>query len=128
MDDSVRQKLFAFKSSCRLYQNEKEAVRHLEKKYPGIEKLSEQGLSVQQLDSFGFQGDKELYIFMKQDIAFVESTFDRIEKECGHSARVLMYSLYVLGLTQTAVSEESGITRRQLQYSLNKWIRKVFDD
>ncbi|MCR5229708.1 MAG: hypothetical protein K6D03_06250 [Solobacterium sp.] len=128
MDDLIKQRLFAFRSSCRLYLNEKETAKQLEDKYPGIEKLSDQSLSVPHLESYGYKGDKELYIFLKQDIKFVEETFDRIEKTCGSSARVLMYSLYVLGMTQAAAAEENGISRRQLQYSLNKWIRAVFDD
>ena len=41
---------------------------------------------------------------------------------------MIIYKLYVEGKTQSDVAEEYHMTRRQLQYSLGKWTKALFDE
>ena len=70
----------------------------------------------------------ELYQFLKDDSRFVEETFDKITETCGNNAKVLIWALFVENRIQTDVADEFGLTRRQLQYSVDKWLQEVFCD
>ena len=102
-----REKIEAFKASCRVYQNEKEALES----YHSTN-----------------QGDRFMYELMEDDVNFVEEAFERIEDECGTQAKLLFYLLYVKGEPQIDLAKRFGLTRRQLQQSIYKWQNQVFPD
>ena len=100
-----RDKIDAFRDSCRVYLKEKETEANL-------------------------KGDSdELFVrFLKEDIQYVEDTFEKIRNECGIDAENVIRKLFVEEETQKQVAYEFGITRRQLQYSLYRWLRQVFEN
>lgn len=98
-----REKIDAFKESCRVYLKEKEIAAGLN------------------------QESEELFVrFLKEDIQFVEDTFEQIRTECGNDARSVVWKLFVDDKTQAEVAYEFGISRRQLQYSLYNWFHRIF--
>lgn len=99
-----RQKVEAFKDSCRMYESEKAAQAELSK------------------------GNEMLARFIKDDIAFTEDTFARILEECGEAARQAVYELFVEEKTQLDVAYNMGISRRKLQYMVNQWLHTVFEE
>lgn len=101
-----KDKLDAFKSSCRVYKQEKLNLEKL---------LQEESDPV-----------KAQYIrYVQEDVVFVEGKLDEIEEKCGPNARLMVWELFVENKTQASVAEEYHLTRRQLQYSVNKWMREV---
>lgn len=102
-----RDKVEAFKASCRVYLNEKDALE------------SYHSTNI---------GDRFMYEMMEDDVDFVEEIFERIEEECGTQAKLMFYLLYVKAETQIDVAAKFGITRRQLQQQIYKWQRQVFED
>ncbi len=126
-NDNFKQLAGAFKSSCRVYVKEKERVKFLEEKYPELADMTvdPQHFKLDLSDNNG-RGNLELYQFLKDDIRFVEETFEKITEVCGNNAKVLIWALFVENRIQTDVADEFGLTRRQLQYSVDKWLREVF--
>lgn len=98
-----RHKVDAFKDSCKIYESEKE---HL-------------AASME---------DETLKMYMEEDVAFVEDVFSCLEKKCGRVARQALYELFVLEKTQEDVAFRMHISRRQLQYQVNGWLRTVFGE
>ena len=127
--EGYRQRAEAFKNSCRVYLKEKERIRKLEEKYPGLAEadFSEDTFRIDLTEENG-QGNMELYQFLKDDSRFVEETFQKITDTCGNNAKVLIWALFVENRIQTDVADEFGLTRRQLQYSVDKWLQEVFRD
>ena len=109
-EQDYKEKLTAFKSSCRVYRQEKEMIEDLSSRESG-----------------GAFGNEKLLEFMKEDVAFVDKMFDRINEKCGSNARLMIWLLFVEEKTQVDVAYQYGLTRRQLQYSLNNWMHKVLD-
>lgn len=99
-----RQKIEAFKDSCRMYENEKASQAELS------------------------EGNEMLAKYLSDDIAFTEDTFARILEECGETARQAVYELFVEEKTQLDVAYNMGISRRKLQYLVNQWLRTVFEE
>lgn len=66
--------------------------------------------------------------YLAEDISFVEDTFLALEEECGLQAKNTVWKLFVEERTQIDVAFESGMSRRQLQYLINKWLHAVFED
>lgn len=98
-----REKIDAFRESCRVYLKEKEVAAGLN------------------------QESEEMFArFLREDIQFVEDTFERIKNECGNDARSVVWKLFVDDKTQAEVAYEFGISRRQLQYSLYNWFHRIF--
>ena len=98
-----KQKVEAFKDSCKMYQSEKI-----------------------QLESVN---DNEiLKKYLEEDISFVEKTFSELEDECGLRAKNTVWELFVEERTQVDVAFEMNMSRRQLQYLINKWLHAVFED
>ena len=97
-----------FRSSARFYLSNK--------------KMSEEYMS-------GNQGGKDdrLLNFILEDLRFAEDSFEVIRTKCGPSARLITYLLYVENRKQVDVAEMLGISRRQLQYSLDRWMKTAFD-
>ena len=124
-----KQRADAFKNSCRVYLKEKERIRKLEEKYPGLAEadFSQDTFRIDLTGEYG-QGNMELYQFLKDDCSFVEETFEKITETCGNNAKVLLWALFVENRIQTDVADEFGLTRRQLQYSVDKWLQEVFRD
>ena len=127
--EAYRQRAEAFKNSCRVYLKEKERIRRLEEKYPGLAEadFSEDTFRIDLTEENG-QGNMELYQFLKDDSRFVEETFQKITDTCGNNAKVLIWALFVENRIQTDVADEFGLTRRQLQYSVDKGLQEVFRD
>lgn len=98
-----REKIDAFRESCRVYLKEKQAASALT------------------------EDSEEMFIrFLSEDIQFVENTFEKIRQECGIDAENVIRRLFVDDMTQSEVAYEFGISRRQLQYSLYIWFQRVF--
>lgn len=72
------------------------------------------------------QQDDRMYSYILEDLKFVENSLDEIMEKCGTAARLIVYLLYVENRTQEDVAGIFGITRRQLQYSLIRWLDTVF--
>ena len=69
----------------------------------------------------------ELYQFLNADIEYVDGIFEQIETLCGSNAKVIIWSLFVENRIQEDVAAEYGLSRRQVQYSVEKWMLEVFD-
>lgn len=99
----------AFHASCRAYRNEKENLLRY-KNAQGLDALTEQ-----------------MVRFMQEDVDYVDKILDRIEKKCGTNARLMIFLLFVEEKTQVDIAHEFGITRRQVQYSMDKWLHAALD-
>ncbi len=99
----------AFKDSCRTYLQEKKL---LAKMNPNTD------------DPIL----KTRYRFLKEDIQYTEKMLNRVEELCGTNARLMVYELLVENRTQTQVAKEYNITRRQVQYSLEKWMDMILKE
>lgn len=129
VDNSYRSKLAAFRTSCRVYQKEKQEMDHLVSKYPDLAKVKPEKNAVK-LDphmNHGL-GNIELYQLLAQDIRYVDDVFVRIDEKCGHTAYLMLWMLFIEGRTQQSVAESFGLTRRQIQYSMDKWMKQVLND
>ena len=106
---NYKESLEAFRASCRAYRNEKEnLVRY--RNVQGLNPLTEQMVK-----------------FMREDVAFVDATLEKIEQTCGTNARLMIFLLFVEERTQVDIAHEFGITRRQVQYSMDKWLHVALD-
>lgn len=72
--------------------------------------------------------DSQVLNYLHDDISFVEKTLQKVVDLFGPGAGLIIYKLYVEGKTQSDVAEEYHMTRRQLQYSLGKWTKALFDE
>ena len=105
-EQEYKDKLDAFKSSCRVYKNEKKMLAEAEMKKTWF-------------------GDEQLHRFMKEDVEYVDGMFEKIGKKCGVNARLMLWMMFVDENTQADVAFRFGLSRRQLQYSMNKWMHTV---
>ena len=81
-----KESLEAFKASCRAYRNEKEnLVRYKNVQY--LNPLTEQ-----------------LVKFMKEDVDYVDRTLEKIEKQCGTNAKLMIFLLFVEERTQVDIA------------------------
>lgn len=103
-----KEKLDAFKSSCRVYKHEKQMLEEADLRK-------------------GIFGDEQLYRFMQEDVDYVDRMFETIASKCGINARLMIWLMFVEETTQADVAYRFGLSRRQLQYSMNKWMRQVLD-
>jgi hypothetical protein len=101
------EKIEAFQASCRMYRKEKDRVHILE--------------TMDRLPS-----DDIILDYMHEDIHFVEKYMEKFRKLCGPNSKVMIWLLYVEGERQVDVARRYGLSRRQLQYSLQKWFDRVF--
>ena len=100
-----KEKYSAFKVSCHMYKKEKEEFERAK-----LDKNS----------------DERMLNYMEEDIRFVEKTFDDIAELYGTNARLILWLLLVENKTQEEVASMFGISRRQVQYSADKWSRAIF--
>lgn len=106
---SFKERVDSFRSSARFYLSNQKAYEAM---------ISDQKAG---------QNDQQLKI-LHDDLLYVEDIFNRIHDECGSGARLIIYLLFVENRTQESVARDFNITRRQLQYSLNKWLYTVFGE
>ena len=105
-EQEYKDRFDAFKSSCRVYKHEKKMLEEADQRKNGF-------------------GDEQLYRFMKEDTEYVDRMFEKIAEKCGINARLMLWLMFVEENTQADVAYRFGITRRQLQYSMNKWMHQV---
>ena len=118
---SLKKQAESFKASSKIYYKELEQIAELEKNNPWFVKEGEAGAS-----SIAEKNAHDLYCLMKEDVKFVEDTYNQIEEECGKAAKIMMWNLYVDGANQLELAERFGYSRRQLQYNIKKWMKEVF--
>lgn len=118
-----------FRNSARVYQKEKEWMQEQEKLYPNIKNIQfEDDVFKVDLSEDTGKGEVELYQLYRKDVQYVDDILTKIDRMCGHNARILIWALYVDNRIQVDVAEEFGLTRRQLQYSVDKWLHEVLLD
>ena len=105
MSGDYKEKIEAFRSSCRFYRQNKRM----------FETTPEN------------EDNRQHLHYIHDDIMFVERMFERIREKCGTGARLILYLLFVEERTQEDVAKEYNMTRRQLQYSVRKWLDSVFE-
>ena len=103
-----KERLQAFKNSCRVYEHEQNALEKA--------RLS------------NGSGDERLNAYLKEDVDSVTRTFELIRELCGTSIALMIWQLFVEEKTQAATAHQFGITRRQLQYCVNKYMHEVFEE
>ncbi len=106
---SEKEKLEIFQASCQLYPQEKEE----------LEKIANSGNDPM---------NRQMYEYVRQDVSYVEDSLAKIRKKCGTNAELMTWLLYVEGETQMAVAEICHISRRQLQYAMNRWTHLFLND
>ena len=127
--EEYKQKLAVFQNSCRAYPIEKQRLEELESQYPALKEMEfeEDHFKIDLSDDFG-SGMMELYQFLKENVQAVEETMQNLLSRCGVQAYDVVHALYMDGKTQTEVGEDYGLSRRQIQYSLDKWMKAVFEE
>lgn len=109
MDEQVyREKLSSFKNSCRIYRKEKQTV--------------------ETFASSASMPDQQVLRFLKEDVKNVDRIFDLLKDLFGTSAVLMIWLLFVEEKTQVDVAYQLGITRRQIQYSVSKYMHRVFEE
>lgn len=103
-----KEQVESFKSSARFYLKNKDQYNKLASRKDEI--------------------DPQFLEYLHDDLMYVERTLNRVNAKCGSGARLLIYTLYVEGRSQSDVAKEYHMTRRQLQYSLSKWWKAVFEE
>lgn len=106
-----KEKLEIFQASCQVYPQEK---RELEKI----------GNSSKDPDPM----NRQMYEYIRQDVSYVEDSLIKIRKKCGTNAELMTWLLYVEGETQMAVAEICHVSRRQLQYAMDRWMRLFLEE
>lgn len=97
----------AFYASCQAYIHEKENLKQYK--------------NVKDMDFL----TKQMVQYIQEDVKYVESTFRALERKCGPEAKDIIYQMFVEGVTQTAVGKKYGLSRRQVQYAMDKWLKQV---
>lgn len=107
---NYKEQLEIFHSSCRLYPQGK-------KKAEDMKNMS------RELDP----NRKQNYAYLCENVQYVEGMMDELCRRCGTNSRVLVWLLFVCGKTQKDVADRSHISRRQLQYSVDHWMRILLE-
>lgn len=108
-EQEYKDKFDAFKNSCRVYKHEKQMLEEADPRKNVF-------------------GDDQLYRFMKEDVDYVDRMFEKIAEKCGINARLMIWLMLVEENTQADVAYRFGLSRRQLQYSMNKWMKQVLTE
>ncbi len=104
MEMLFKEKVEAFRESCRAYKSEKQMLEN------------------------NAEDQAVLLDMIRKDVSFVEKTFETIMKKCGPNAGVILWKLFVEDRTQDEVAYEINVSRRKIQYSVNRWLHMVFED
>ena len=117
-----------FRSTCLLYPVEKEELEKLEKQYPSLKEISiEEGKFRIDLSNDYASGELERYQLLKENVELVENYFRDIREMFGEQADAISRELFIRGRSQTEVGEDYGMSRRQVQYAVEKWLLKLFE-
>ena len=114
MEKDFKAKLTEFKNSCRVYRREKELLQELKVRNPQIE--------------FGTVRDRDLHRMLTKENAFVERNLARLRETGGEEAVQTITELFMDMKTQAEFCADHKVSRRQLQYSVDKWMREIFKD
>lgn len=106
-----KDKLEIFQASCLVYTQEKRELEKFENSSKDPDPMN-----------------RQMYEYIRQDVSYVEDSLTKIRKKCGTNAELMTWLLYVEGETQTAVAEICHISRRQLQYAMNRWTHLFLED
>ena len=118
-----------FMHSGDLFLTEKKLMRELEQKYKDLKDIVfEDNVFPLDIEGQYKRGDRELYRFMKENTLFVEEILNKAD-ETGieHAGDILSYMI-IEHHSQDDTAWEFKMTRRQLQYLLNKVYEEVFED
>lgn len=107
-EHEYKDRLQAFKNSCRVYEQEQKVLENAR--------------------LLNVESDERLTAYLKEDVESVNRMFEIIKELCGTSIAVMIWQLFVEGKTQAAIAHQFGITRRQLQYCVNKYMHEVFEE
>ena len=100
-----------FKAACRMYPQEKKDLEENRNSTPNPD-----------------PGLTQLFVYMQEDIDYVENTFRDIRQKCGTNAELMTWLLYVERKTQTALMEEWKVSRKQQQYAQNRWLQLLLNE
>ncbi|MEE8806803.1 MAG: hypothetical protein SOI44_00110 [Lactimicrobium sp.] len=128
-DSDYRSWLTSIRISGRLYLLEKAEIQRIEKEHPEFKDMSfsPELIKIGVADETG-RGELELYQYLLEDVARVDHVFTAAENLCGSSAKQILWHHFVEMDTQEDLASRLSISRRQLQYAMNKWMKKVYDD
>ena len=123
-DAELKRKVEIFRNTCRVYYPVQKLIAQKESRDPWLKTADPDNpdLSIE---------DRQAvinYQLMKKDIETVEKTFEKIEKTCGSGARYILWDEFVNNIFQQEVAQSYGFSRRQLQYSIEKWMYEVFGE
>lgn len=116
-----------FKHSGDLYLTEKKLMRELEQKYKDLKDIVfEDNVFPLDIEGHYLRGERELYRFMKENTVFVETILNKAD-ETGieHAGDILSYMI-IEHHTQDDTAWQFQLTRRQLQYLLDRIYEEVF--
>lgn len=114
VNDGFRKWYDEFRSSSRVYKREKTQLTALQQKYRDVRDAPTR--------------ERELMELLRQDTEFVEQILETVRKKSGEEAVVLILDLYVDSRKQNDVAQAHGISRRQLQYSVDKFLKEAYSN
>lgn len=106
-----KEKLEIFQASCMVYPQERKELEKLRNSSGNPDPMN-----------------RQMYEYVRQDVSYVEDSLAKIRKKCGTNAGLMTWLLYVEGETQTAVAEICHVSRRQLQYAMNRWMHSFLEE
>lgn len=126
--EQYRRKFDIFRSTCLQYATEKTEVEKLEKRYPSLKEINiEEGKFRIDLSREYEAGELERYQLLKENVEMVETHFKDIEEMFGERAKDILWELFIQDRSQTDVGEDYEMSRRQVQYAMDKWLQQVFE-
>ncbi|MBR3202899.1 MAG: hypothetical protein IKF60_04880 [Solobacterium sp.] len=126
--EQYRRKFDIFRSTCLLYATEKSQLEQLEKRYPSLKEINiEEGKFRIDLSREYEAGELERYQLLKENVEMTETYFKDIEEMFGEKAKDILWELFIQDRSQTDVGEDYEMSRRQVQYAMDKWLQKLFE-
>ena len=126
--EQYRRKFDIFRSTCLLYATEKSQLEQLEKRYPSLKEINiEEGKFRIDLSREYEAGELERYQLLKDNVEMTETYFKDIEEMFGEKAKDILWELFIQDRSQTDVGEDYEMSRRQVQYAMDKWLQKLFE-
>lgn len=105
-----KERLENFRSSCMAYPQEKQEL--------------EKNRNITIINP----AQKQFFRYMQEDVAYVESSFGRLQEQCGTNAELLIWMLFVERKTQSAITAEWKLSRKHIQYAADRWLRILLED
>ena len=126
--EQYRRKFDIFRSTCLLYATEKSQLEQLEKRDPSLKEINiEEGKFRIDLSREYEAGELERYQLLKENVEMTETYFKDIEEMFGEKAKDILWELFIQDRSQTDVGEDYEMSRRQVQYAMDKWLQKLFE-